>query len=72
MNASSGRKEVFLIYEKVKRFADAQNISISALEKKAGLKNGTIGKWRYSSPILRNLQAVADALGISINELLEG
>lgn len=60
-----------MVYDKVKALADEQGLSISALEKKAGLKNGTIGKWREVSPILRNLQAVADALGVSVKVLLE-
>lgn len=60
-----------MVYDKVKKLADEQKISIYALEKKAGLQNGAIGKWRESSPTLKSLQAVADALGISVNELLK-
>lgn len=61
-----------MVYDKVKKLADERDIPISALERKAGLKNGTIGKWRECSPLLKNLQAVADALGVNINKLLEG
>ena len=59
-----------LVYEKIKKLADEQGISIYALEKKAGLSNGTISKWRTSSPTIENLQAVASALGVSVNELV--
>lgn len=60
-----------IIYDKVKKLADERNISIYALERKAGLKNGAISKWQASSPTLKSLQAVANALEVSINELLE-
>lgn len=59
-----------MVYDKVKKLADERNISIYALEKKAGLQNGAIGKWRESSPTLKSLQAVAEALEVTMNELL--
>jgi len=59
------------IYEKIKKLADERGISIYALEKKSDLENGAIGKWRKSSPILSNLQKVADALEVPITELVE-
>ena len=60
-----------MVYERIKKLADEKGISIYALEKKAGLENGAIGKWRESSPTLKNLQKVADALEVSITELIE-
>lgn len=51
--------------------ADERKISIYALEKKAGLKNGAISKWRESSPTLNSLQAVAEALETTIDNLLK-
>lgn len=59
-----------MIYDKVKKLADERKISIYALEKEAGLQNGAIGKWRISSPTLKSLQAVANVLGITIDDLL--
>lgn len=59
------------IYEKIKQLADERGISIYALEKKATLENGAIGKWRKSSPTIGNLQKVADALEVPITELIE-
>ena len=58
-------------YEKIKKLADERGISIYALEKKAGLQNGNIGKWRESSPTLKSLEAVANALGVSVGSLTE-
>ena len=60
-----------LVYEKIKILADERGISIYALEKKAGLPNGTIGKWRESSPTLKSLEAVARALDVSVASLTE-
>ena len=48
-----------------------KNISISALEKKAGLGNGTIGKWRDSKPNVETLSKVADALNVSLSRLMK-
>ncbi len=60
-----------LVYEKIKKLADERGISIYDLEKKAGLKNGAIGKWRKSSPTITSLQKVADALEVPITKLVE-
>lgn len=57
--------------EKIKEIAEKQGLSISALEKKANIGNGTIARWNNSSPNLDTLQKVANALGIGLNELLE-
>lgn len=60
------------MYEKIKALADEKGLSISALEKLAGLANGTIGKWRESKGGIRleSVKAVADALEVSINKLI--
>ena len=60
------------LYEKVKALAKAKGFSIASLEKKAGLANGTIGKWRASSKgvTLNSVKAIATALEISIEELI--
>lgn len=59
-----------LIFENICRVSEKRGISIKRLEEKSGLKNGAIGKWRTSSPTVKNLQKVADALGVSVNTLL--
>ena len=60
-----------LIYKNIKERADKKGISISALEKKAGLGNGVIGGWKSSSPTIGKLQAVADALDCKVEQLLK-
>jgi transcriptional regulator with XRE-family HTH domain len=60
-----------LIYENIRELCAKKNISISALEKKAGLGNGTIGKWRDSKPNVETLSKVADALNVSLSRLMK-
>lgn len=60
-----------MVYEKVKQVADEKKIRISALEKKAGLGNGVIGKWRKSNPRIESLKAVAKVLEVKVSDLIE-
>lgn len=60
-----------MVYDKVKKMADKRGISIYALERRAGLQNGAISKWRESSPTLKSLQAVAAALDVTVDELIK-
>lgn len=48
-----------------------KGLSISALERGAGLGNGVIRKWNSASPTLRTVIAVADYLGVTVNDLLK-
>lgn len=60
------------MYDKVKAIADKKNMSIAAVEQKAGLSNGTIGKWRDAKNGIRfeSIRAVAGALEVDIKELM--
>ena len=60
-----------LIFENVKSVCEKKGISIARLEREAGLPNGTIGKWKTSSPRVCNLQAVAKVLKVKIETLLK-
>ena len=60
-----------MIYERIKSICDKKGISICALEKSAGLGNGTIGSWRTCNPTVDKLQAVANVLGVKVSKLLE-
>lgn len=60
-----------MIYNNVKELCKKQGISISELEKRAKLGNGTIGGWRKSSPKIANIQAVAKVLGVKVEKLLK-
>lgn len=59
-----------MIFNIIKRLCTERNISISQLEKEAGLGNGTISGWKESMPRIDSLQAVARVLKVSVDDLL--
>jgi len=58
------------LYERVQRLAKEKGISIYKLEKEAGIAPSTIAKWSKFKPTLKNAFAVADVLGITVDELI--
>jgi len=59
-----------LIYDKIKKLCEEQDISIRQLEIRAGLANGVIRKWNESEPMANTLNRVANVLGTTVEELL--
>ena len=59
-----------ILYRKAKE----QKYSIAALERAAGISNGSIGKWRDGKcePMIKTIKAVAGVLGCTVDELLKG
>lgn len=55
------------MHDKVKKLAKERGISITNLEKELGIGNGTIGKWRESSPNVETLAKVAQYFGVSMD-----
>lgn len=62
---------VCLIYERILSLCSEKEMSISQLEREAGLGNGTIKVWAKSDPGAKKLKKVADLLGCSVDYLLE-
>lgn len=60
-----------MIYNNIKEICDKKGMSISELERQAGLKSGAITKWKSHNPQVNNLQAVAKVLGVKIGKLLQ-
>lgn len=60
----------YLLYDKIKEICKQKGISPASIEKKAGLSNGSINKWNTVSPTIKNLKAVADVLGVTVDELV--
>lgn len=60
-----------MLYNKIKEICKKKGVSVSSVEKQAGLGNGAISKWNESSPTVENLKAVADVLKIKVDKLLE-
>ena len=61
-----------MVLKCIKEKCKEKGLSICALEKEAGIGNGTIARWVKSSPTLDSLQAVARVLGCTVDELLAG
>ncbi len=60
-----------MIYENVVKIATKKGMSLVEVEKKAGLGQSAISKWKKSTPTVRSLKKVADALGCSVATLLK-
>ncbi len=60
-----------MIYKNIADLCKKSGISIAGLEKLVGLGNGTIGRWRESSPSIASVKAVADYFGVSIDALIK-
>lgn len=60
-----------MIYNNIKDICNKKGMSISELERQAGLKSGTVAKWKTHNPQVNNLQAVAKALKVKIGKLLQ-
>lgn len=59
-----------MILSNIRALCIRDGISLSALEKKLEIGNGTIGRWDKSSPTAERLKAVADYFGVTVDELL--
>ena len=60
-----------MIYDKIKAICKEKEISVSAVEKEAGLSSGAISKWNTCSPTLENANAVAKVLECTVDDLLQ-
>lgn len=56
--------------DKISMLCNERNISIGKLENILGFGNGTIWKWKKSSPSVDKLKAVADYFGVTLDYLL--
>lgn len=59
-----------MLVETIKKICEQKNLSINALEQMSGIGRGNIGRWDHVSPGLDKVTAVADALGVGVDELL--
>ncbi len=59
--------------ENIKRLCAAQGLTVQQLEVKAEIASGTIGRWGREGklmPSVDKVKRVADALGVTVDELL--
>ena len=59
-------------YERIETLRKQRNISQGNLEKELGFSNGSISKWKNSSPTPERLKKLADYFNVSVEYLLTG
>ena len=65
-----GKVVKFLLFERITKLCNENGMTIARLEKEAGLGNATVRGWKNSEPTVKNLKAVADVLGVTVDDLL--
>lgn len=56
--------------KRIKALAAERGLTITEVERRSGLKPGTIRRWDKHHPLAGNLASVADVLGTTVEELL--
>ena len=56
---------------KIRDLAEKRSLSIAKLEQALEFGNGTIYKWKTSSPTADKIKKVAEYLGTTVDELLK-
>ena len=59
-----------MIYDTIKALCKKRGLSVTSVEKEAGLSNGAISKWNDSSHTVDKLNAVAKVLNVKVDCLL--
>ena len=60
------------VFERIEELRKAKNVSQGKLEKELGFSNGSISKWRNSTPTYERLQKVAEYFGVTVDYLMTG
>ncbi len=61
---------IMTLFERIKETAKKQGLTLSSLERKAGLSENSLYSWKRSNPKTDNLQKIADVLHVSMDYLL--
>lgn len=59
-----------MLADKIRALCESRGKAVGAVEAACGLSVGAISKWNASSPTVKNLKAVADYFGVTVDELL--
>lgn len=60
-----------MVFEKIEKLAKKKGITITDIERSLELGNGTIRRWKKSSPSLENIAKVAKYLGVTVDYFVE-
>lgn len=58
------------LVDRIRALANQRDMNLPQLEVELGLRNGTISRWRLSSPNTDKLQRIADYFNVSMDYLL--
>ncbi len=59
------------VYERIEELRRKAGISQGKLERELGFSNGSISKWKNSTPSYARLEKLADFFGVSLDDLLD-
>lgn len=62
-------EEVTVIFQNIQELCHEKDITITALEVMAGVPNKTVPNWKKSRRWMKHLPAIAQGLGVSIDQL---
>lgn len=60
------------VYERIENLRKSRSLSQGKLEKELGFSNGSISKWKNSTPTYERIQKIADYFDVSVNYLMTG
>lgn len=59
-------------FERIEELRKASGLSQGKLEKELGFSNGSISKWKNSTPKYERLQKIAQYFGVTVEYLMDG
>lgn len=60
------------VYERIESLRKEMKLSQGKLEKELGFSNGSVSKWRNSTPTPERLKKIADYFGVTVDYLMTG
>lgn len=60
------------VYERIESLRKERKISQGKLEKELGFSNGSVSKWKNSTPTPERLKKIADYFGVTVDFLMTG
>lgn len=60
------------LFERIEELRNSKGISQGKLERELGFSNGSISKWKNSTPNPERLKKLADYFGVSVEYLMTG
>lgn len=60
------------LYERIEQLRKSKGLSQGKLERELGFSNGSVSKWKNSTPTLERLQKIADYFNVTVDYLTTG